>query len=81
MYIYMSRFRNVIWRGPYCVLYARATRAAIARPRDCTFFHNYSTFFHNSTTTWTTILFLMHRHSSALILSVTDAAARTINFY
>ena len=36
------------------VLYARPTRAAIARPRDCTFFHNYLTFFHNSTAKWTT---------------------------
>ena len=41
--IYVT-LRNAI--SPYgeahtVVLYARATRASIARPRDCTFFHNY----------------------------------------
>ena len=59
IYVYMFTLRNAI--SPYgeahtVVLYARATRAAIARPRDCTFFHNYLTFFHNSTAKWTTIL-------------------------
>ena len=54
IYIYV-RLRNAI--SPYgeahtVVLYARPTRAAIASPRDCTFFHNYWTFFHNSTTKW-----------------------------
>ena len=66
IYIYVT-LRNAI--SPYgeahtVVLYARATRAAIARPRDCTFFHNYSTFFHNSTTKWTIrlpISLSMHR--------------------
>ena len=67
------------------VLYARSTRAAIARPRDCTFFHNYSTFFHNSTAKWTTRRFafpsrfsMNHDAPGALISdTVTDAAART----
>ena len=67
------------------VLYARATRAAIARPRDCTFFHNYLTFFHNSTAKWTTRRFafpsrfsMNHDAPGALISdTVTDAAART----
>ena len=62
--IYYVTLRNAI--SPYgeahtVVLYARA---AIARPRDCTFFHNYSTFFHNSTTKWTIrlpISLSMHR--------------------
>ena len=67
------------------VLYARPTRAAIARPRDCTFFHNYLTFFHNSTAKWTTRRFafpsrfsMNHDAPGALISdTVTDAAART----
>ena len=53
MYIYMSRLGMRYGEAHTVVLYARVTRAAIARPRDCTFFHNYSTFFHNSTTKWT----------------------------
>ena len=66
VYIYVT-LRNAIspyGEGHTVVLYARATRAAIARPRDCTFFHNYSTFFHNSTTKWTIrlpISLSMHR--------------------
>ena len=74
------------------VLYARPTRAVIARPRDCTFFHNYLTFFHNyltffhnSTAKWTTRRFafpsrfsMNHDAPGALISdTVTDAAART----
>ena len=67
------------------VLYARPTRAAIARPQDCTFFHNYLTFFHNSTAKWTTRRFafpsrfsMNHDAPGALISdTVTDAAART----
>ena len=67
------------------VLYARPTRAAIARPRDCTFFHNYLTFFHNSTAKWTTRRFafpsrfsMNHDAPGALISdTVTEAAART----
>ena len=67
------------------VLYARPTRAAIARPRDCTFFHNYLTFFHNSTAKWTTRRFafpsrfsMNHDAPGALISdTATDAAART----
>ena len=67
------------------VLYARPTRAAIARPRDCTFFHNCLTFFHNSTAKWTTRRFafpsrfpMNHDAPGALISdTVTDAAART----
>ena len=68
------------------VLYARPTRAAIAMPRDCTFFHNYLTFFHNSTAKWTTRRFafpsrfsMNHDAPGALISdhTVTDAAART----
>ena len=62
MYIYMSRLGMPFGEAhTVVVLYARA---AIARPRDCTFFHNYSTFFHNSTTKWTIrlpISLSMHR--------------------
>ena len=47
VYIYMSRLGMPYGEAHTVVLYARG---AIARPRDCTFFHNYSTFFHNSTT-------------------------------
>ena len=40
---------NLYGEAHTVVLYARPTRAAIARPLDCTFFHNYLTFFHKST--------------------------------
>ena len=81
VYIYVT-LRNAI--SPYdeahtVVLYARATRAAIARPRDCTFFHNYSTFFHNSTTKWTIRLPIISRfpYTAHISDTVTDAATRT----
>ena len=46
-------------------------------PRDCTFFHNYSTFFHNSTTNGR-FTFPSRFPCTALISdTVTDAAART----
>ena len=69
VYIYMSRLGMHYGEAHTVVLYARA---AIARPRDCTFFHN-------STTKWTIRLPIsLSMHSTALISdTVTDAAART----
>ena len=76
----MSRLGMPYGEAHTVVLYARATRAAIARPRDCTFFHNYLTFFHNLTTKWTTRRFAFpSRFPCTALISdtVTDVAART----
>ena len=84
--IYLSRgsvcpFQS-IWRGPYCSIVCEAHEGS---NWDCTFFHNYLTFFHNSTAKWPTRRFafpsrfsMNHDAPGALISdTVTDAAART----
>ena len=67
VYIYVT-LRNAISsirRGPYCSIVCEGHKGSKA-PRGCTFFHNYSTFFHNSTK-WTPVHLPRCRSASATL--------------